>query len=139
MELFDDAILLRILKFVNFDHRGHLIIRTCRRFKELYFLIIPSLPANQLLELGCRSGNSVYISSAIEKGANNWNDGLRAACYEGHLPLVNLMIEKGANDWNGGLHKACCGGHLLLAKLMIEKGATPTQEYYNLNASRMLH
>jgi hypothetical protein len=36
------------------------------------------------------------------------------------------MIEKGARDWNLGLKYAyaCEGGHLDLVQLMIEKGAT---------------
>jgi hypothetical protein len=34
------------------------------------------------------------------------------------------MIEKGANDWNWGLRYACQSGHRKLASLMIKKGAT---------------
>jgi len=34
------------------------------------------------------------------------------------------MIEKGANDWNSGLRGACKGGKRELADYMSEKGAT---------------
>jgi hypothetical protein len=40
------------------------------------------------------------------------------------MDLAKLMIEKGAREWNSGLRDACEGGHLDLAELMIEKGAT---------------
>ena len=51
----------------------------------------------------------------------------RCLCPErvgGHRELADLMIEKGATDWNWGLRMACYGGHRELADLMIEKGAT---------------
>ena len=34
------------------------------------------------------------------------------------------MIEKGADDWDGGLRGACKGGNRDLVDLMISKGAT---------------
>jgi hypothetical protein len=36
----------------------------------------------------------------IEKGANNWNNGLRNACFGGHQSIIELMIKKGANKCN---------------------------------------
>ena len=44
------------------------------------------------------------------------------------MELVKLMIEKGANDWNNGLEYACIGGYKEIMKLMIEKGANNLQE-----------
>ena len=96
MDSLDDATLLHILEFVNFDNRGNRVIRTCKRFKRLYSVIVPNLEPDQLLLLGCENGNSIYVSSAIARGANEWNEGLRSACFGGHLALANLMIEKGA-------------------------------------------
>jgi hypothetical protein len=60
----------------------------------------------------------------VEKGATNWDLGLRAACIGGHGAVATLMVEKGATDWNGGLWGACEGGHGAVAALMIERGAT---------------
>jgi ankyrin repeat protein len=72
----------------------------------------------------------------IEKGAYDWNQGLRGACYGGHREIVDLMIEKGANDWNEGLCCACRYGHREIVDLMIEKGAT----YLNyLKCANKLH
>jgi hypothetical protein len=75
-----------------------------------------------LLEANARSTHLEIVKLMIEKGANDWNWGLRNACYDGHLEIVNLMIEKGANDWNRGLINACQGGHLEIVNLMIEAG-----------------
>ena len=58
----------------------------------------------------------------IEKGADDWNEGLYGACLGGHRELVELMIEKGVYRWNRGLLGACRGGHRELVELMIEKG-----------------
>ena len=41
----------------------------------------------------------------------------------GSKELAILMIEKGANDWNRGLRGACLRGKKELALLMIEQGA----------------
>jgi ankyrin repeat protein len=40
------------------------------------------------------------------------------------LEIIKLMIEKGANNWNDGLCSACRNENLEIVKLMIEKGAT---------------
>ena len=58
----------------------------------------------------------------IEKGAYNWNYGLRYACKGGNKEIVEIMIEKGAGDWNGGLIYACGGGNKEIAKIMKHKG-----------------
>ena len=34
------------------------------------------------------------LDECINKGANDWNDGLRGACYSGNLELIKLMVEK---------------------------------------------
>ena len=64
------------------------------------------------------------VKLMIEKGANDWNDGMYSACQRGHMEVVKYMIEKGAKSWNDGIYGACLGGHGEIVKLMIEKGAT---------------
>ena len=64
----------------------------------------------------------------IEKGADNWNEGLRGACKRGNKEIVELMIEKGANNWNWGLRIACKGGNKEIVEMMIEKGADDWNE-----------
>jgi hypothetical protein len=77
----------------------------------------------------------------IEKGATDWNWGLRNACLGGHLELAQLMTEKGARDWDEGLLGACEGGYLDLVQLMIEKGATDmsADKYYASNINKYLY
>src|SRR5256885_546293 len=76
----------------------------------------------------CKSADKKEVLSLIEKGANDWNDGLQGACQGGNMELVELMISKGANDWNWGLQGACQGGNMELVELMISKGATNISE-----------
>jgi hypothetical protein len=49
-----------------------------------------------------------------------------SACIDNRQSLVELMIEKGADEFNRGL-RHCCGNYSI-AKLMIEKGATDCSE-----------
>ncbi len=81
---------------------------------------------DRILKDSCEQGSMFIVRKAIERGATNWNWGLRGACEGGRLELANLMIEKGATDWVFGLEGACGGGHLEIVNLMIEKGATNT-------------
>ncbi len=53
--------------------------------------------------------NLVYFF--IEKGAHDWEYGLKGACYIKNLELIEFMISKRANV-NWGLEGACEGGHL---------------------------
>ena len=62
------------------------------------------------------------VNLMIEKGATNWDWGLRCACKGGHINIVKLMIEKGAIWWECGLRGTCYGGHIDIINLMIEKG-----------------
>ena len=54
----------------------------------------------------CRNGDMKLVLSCIEKGANDWNEGMSSACFGGHLAIINLMIEKGADDWDYGMSSA---------------------------------
>ncbi len=78
--------------------------------------------SNDLI-LACEGGHMELVQLMIEKGATNWDSGLKCACKGGHMEIVKLMIEKGANDWHKGFEGACKGGHMEIVKLMIEKGA----------------
>ena len=55
---------------------------------------------NTLLKQSCENGSMFMVKKAIEKGATNWNWGLRGAWYGGHREFADFMIEKGATDWN---------------------------------------
>ena len=46
----------------------------------------------------CRKGDKNKILELIEKGANDWNFGLRGACFRGHKEIILMMIEKGATE-----------------------------------------
>ena len=46
-----------------------------------------------------------------------------------NINIIRLMIEKGANNWNNGLYYACKGGHMEIVKLMIERGADNVQKF----------
>ena len=37
---------------------------------------------------------------------------LKEACESGFTETIKLIIEKGANDWEEGLYGACKGGHM---------------------------
>jgi hypothetical protein len=54
------------------------------------------------------------IQYFIEKGANDWNLGMRCAANKGHSHLVKYFIGEGAAQ----------GGHLDLVKFFIQKGAS---------------
>lgn len=65
----------------------------------------------------------------------NWNDGLGAACCGGNIEIVKLMIEKGANDFNDGLVSSCRSdskydteAYIEIIKLMLHYGATSVNE-----------
>ena len=60
----------------------------------------------------------------IEKGANDWDYGLKGACLGGHIDLVLFMIERGAEYWEFGIKNARKGGHNDLVLFMIEKYTT---------------
>jgi ankyrin repeat protein len=45
-------------------------------------------------------GHIDIVKMMIDKGANDWNWGLRGACRSGHIEIIKLMIDKGANNWN---------------------------------------
>ena len=61
-----------------------------------------------------KGGNKEIVEMMIEKGADDWNEGLIIACYEGNKEIVELMIEKGADNWNRGLRYACERGNFFL-------------------------
>ena len=46
---------------------------------------------------------NVITRHRIEKGADNWDRGLRGACEGDHIDILKLMIEKGANNFDEGL------------------------------------
>lgn len=57
-----------------------------------------------------------------------WNEGLYGACENGSLKLVKMLIQRGANDWGNGLYWACKGkrDNPKLVKLLLENA---TVEY----------
>jgi len=72
----------------------------------------------------CKGGHIDIVKFMIEKGATDYNYGLRGTCEGGNVEIVNLMIKQGATDWDEGLYFACLGGHMEIVKLMIKCEAT---------------
>ena len=52
----------------------------------------------------------------------------KKACSGGRMEVVEMMIEKGAKDWNRGLKAAAIYGNLKVAEMMIKKGANNLNE-----------
>ncbi len=78
---------------------------------------------NDGLDWACYGGHLTTVELMIARGANNWNTGFARACRGGHLAIIEMMIARGANNWNWGLFSACLGGHLEIVELMIARGA----------------
>ena len=78
---------------------------------------------NWCLNQASDEGHKDLVKLFINKGANNWNDGLYGASRGGHKDLVQLFIDKGADDWGYGLYGASRGGHKDLVLFLIDKGA----------------
>jgi len=68
----------------------------------------------------CVAGNIGVIEFLIQRGCDNWDDGLECACYGGHLEIAKYMIKKGADDLIRGLVGACCSGSLGIVKMLVE-------------------
>ena len=77
----------------------------------------------QGMKCAARGGNKELVDFFIKKGANNWNNALKTAAKGGHKDLVLLFIEKGAKYWNWGMQSAACGGHKEIVDFFIDKGA----------------
>ena len=43
------------------------------------------------------------ITLIIIKGANDFNNAMRAAAEGGHKDIIDLMVQKGANDFNNAI------------------------------------
>ena len=86
-----------------------------------------NLKNRRLIDFYCvgaaAGGHKELVQLMLDKGANNYNDGLACAALGGHMGLVQLMLDKGA-DPNNGLSGAALGGHLDIVQLMLDKGAT---------------
>lgn len=90
---------------------------------------------------GCKYSNMEIINGTMEKGYDEWAEGLRGACSGGPIEIIQLMIDKiklenlartSTNHYsnkcqlipyNIGFSAACKAGRLNVAKLMIENGA----------------
>ena len=85
-----------------------------------------NLKNRRLIDFYCvgaaAGGHKELVQLMLDKGANNYNDGLACAAWGGHMGLVQLMLDKGA-DPNNGLSGAALGGHLDIVQLMLDKGA----------------
>ena len=86
-----------------------------------------NLKNRRLIDFYCvgaaAGGHKELVQLMLDKGANNYNDGLAFAALVGHMDIVQLMLDKGA-DPNNGLSGAALGGHLDIVQLMLDKGAT---------------
>ena len=71
------------------------------------------------------AGNKELVLQCLDKGATDYNGGLRRAAEGGHMDIVQLMLSKGATAYNEGLWGAAEGGHMDIVRLMLSKGADP--------------
>ena len=63
------------------------------------------------------------VQLLLDKGATNYNEGLKGAAEGGRMGIVHLLLDKGAAP-NKGLEGAAYGGHLDIVQLLLDKGAT---------------
>jgi len=52
------------------------------------------------MEGAVKGGHKELVYFFIEKGACDWNRGMRAAATRGDKELVDFFIAKGADNWN---------------------------------------
>ena len=69
------------------------------------------------------NGNITEIKSAIDKGADNYNQTMIYASAYGHLTIVRLMIIYGANNYSAAIIYAIRNGHMEVIKLLLDHGA----------------
>ena len=67
------------------------------------------------------AGLKAIVNLMINKGATNWNWGLKAASIGGHLDMVKFFIDKGAKNFTYALISASYKGDLNIVKLLINK------------------
>jgi hypothetical protein len=97
-----------------------------KNWKENYLILTyysNKYTPNKAMEKVAEKGRIDLVDFFIEKGADDWNWGMRGAARGGHKELVDFFIEKGANDWDWGMYGAAEGGHKELVDFFIEKGA----------------
>ena len=68
-------------------------------------------------------GDIAEIKSAIDKGADNYNQTMMYASAYGHLAIVHLMIIYGATNYNAALTYAIQHGHIKVINLLLDHGA----------------
>ena len=76
-----------------------------------------------MLGVASSKGNLVAIQYLINKGANDWDNGLQGAVHNNDLSLIDFFIEKGAKSWNIGMYEAAYRDNKELVDFFIEKGA----------------
>lgn len=74
---------------------------------------------HRALVAACRGGSERTARLMIERGANNWDDGLREACRGGHEHIARLMIAQGARNWKPALRAAREKGHANIVRLIL--------------------
>jgi len=82
-----------------------------------------SYTMNKLLEAAAESGNHDLCLLFINRGANNWDLGLRGACMSGDLNLVKFFHKKGGVKLNDGLYKAARNEQHHIIDYLISEGA----------------
>ena len=76
-------------------------------------------------------GHMEIVQLMLSKGATDYDLGLYNAAECGHLDIVQLLLSKGATDYNLGLEGAVYSGHMEIVQLMLEKGANPNAGFYS--------
>lgn len=87
--------------------------------------------ASICLQGACYGGSLELVKLVFENTnflKCHFDNGMACACFSGHFHIIQYMIEKGANNWNFGLKYACKGKNFEIAKFMIKCGAMNIEE-----------
>jgi hypothetical protein len=106
------------------------------KWKQLY----STRTLDVCLRESSKTGHKDLVHFFIDKGANDWNEGLEGASQGGHKDLVQFFIDKGADKWNGGLEYATLGGNKDLGEYHVPLCGEKLFEFLiPLRASSVLH
>lgn len=91
-------------------------------------LLLNADNANRVMGMAARRSKPDVISMALDKGANDFDLGMRMAAYNDDMNLVQFMLDKGATDFNSTLTIAIRRKNVDLTQLMLAKGANNFNE-----------
>lgn len=83
----------------------------------------------------CKLGNIEIINAIIERGYNNWNEGLKGSCYgnSDNVEIVKLMIKNGGSFTSECLHLACVAGNIKIINVLIDHYVNDSDDLNDLD------